>query len=142
MTRPDRSRRSWHALASRGSRFASLLVALALLVSHIGRLSHALLVHHSVCAPGDLVHADHGEERAAPSTSGDSPRAHGAPSSGDSDHDHCDAASLAHRLELPDAPIPAASMIARLPSGEMAAAERRPRTPLEIAPKASPPRCG
>jgi len=145
--------------AQSARRAAYLLITALMFVAHGGRLGHMLLVQHAVCEHGDLVHDGHGAERddavearettvrAAPSNSqtksavaASNSRAKSAvAASTTGEHDHCDAASILHRIEPPQPPPALATVITLLPVDEVGGEEVRPVAPLDLAPKASPP---
>ena len=120
-----------------------LLVAVGLLVLQVPRLTHLLLVSHAVCEHGSLVeHATaqpaQRAEAGRPSTDAE-PHAEAARADGGA-HDHCDLLGLRHLA--PDAEVPVAAPVLLPLSGPAelrAHEERRPESPLSLAPKASPP---
>jgi hypothetical protein len=100
-----------------------------------------LLIQHSVCEHGDLVEpSHHAEDASASPGKSDEPAARGASSEHSADHDHCDAASILHRVDLTTTPIACAFLLfVELERGSERA-EVRAVSPLALAPKASPPR--
>jgi hypothetical protein len=126
--------------ARRGLAF--LLVALTLVLAQGSRLGHMLLIQHSVCEHGDLVEGAHHAEAA--DASPDRTDTQGAGETGsdyDGNHDHCDAAAILHRVDLTTPTIACAPLLYVEPAGGGSErAEIRAVSPIDLAPKASPPR--
>ena len=121
-----------------------LFAALLALFAHTGRLAHYLVVAHTVCEHGQLVDGHDETTAHAGEAPDERARSHAEPASGpahEDAHEHCDLAALAHGLGAPPPPIAEASLLT-LDSAPLGAerAACSPKTPLALAPKASPPR--
>jgi hypothetical protein len=114
-----------------------------MLSSHVGRLAHMLLVEHVVCEHGDLVdeghHGSH-DGAVADARAREVDATLDAESTDAADHDHCDVASILHRVDLDVVVGVDSALLAYLqPLRLTAGAEVRLASPLDLAPKGSPP---
>lgn len=104
-----------------------------------------LLIEHVVCDHGELVdEAGHLPSRDAAARSADEAREAGAALGVDrtdqGDHDHCDAASILHRADVDVSPLVDSALLSHLePTFLSEGTEVRLASPLELAPKGSPP---
>lgn len=102
-----------------------------------------LLIEHVVCEHGDLVDEGHHASRegaVAAAQAHEAGAALGAESTDAGDHDHCDAASILHRVDLDVSVRVDSALLAHIePRRLTAGAEARPASPLDLAPKGSPP---
>jgi hypothetical protein len=128
--------------------FGAVLLSISLLVMHMARLGHMLLVSHEVCEHGALVHAHHDEtaRHADPAAAPHGGRAletcaaPGTPAS-DAGHEHCDPFSL-KAISLA---VSVPGVTPRLLDGELLPWSVRPSQGeqiiaiLSLAPKNSPP---
>jgi hypothetical protein len=144
--RRARPARAWR----RGVRGLLLgLLALGLLLAQGSWLLHALLVRHTLCEHGELVHDDgaratlddaahaalEGGAREARLTAGD------APAGDDDEHAHCDLRSLVHRGgEVGPSVAPASLLRFAPPAPGGGARAFQAIALLDLAPKSSPPR--
>jgi hypothetical protein len=116
------------------------LVSLGLVVAQIARLGHMMLVSHSVCEHGALVHGHHAEEHHA-ADRGRDPVATQGEAPADADHEHCDAAGV----KAVAVAVGPACVAPTLLDGELLPWSVRPRPDgraiaiLSLAPKNSPP---
>ena len=130
---------------------ASLLFTLTILVVQLEFAAHLIVVQHTRCVHGELVHAD-GHAARDPSAPQDEPSrdaadrmsgsdaAHGDIPSLSHEDEHCDALAVAHRTPDTPAALGAATVLAILPVAQLSAApEIRPIGLLDVAPKSSPP---
>jgi hypothetical protein len=118
---------------------AILLAALGLLLAQGPRLFHLLLVAHTTCEHGELVHSPD-RAQAAPAEH-DRQVEVSAGHGGSEGHDHCDPSALRHlpdRFEL--ALVPPALLAEAMPPSLRAAVGARAVPLLFLAPKCSPPR--
>ena len=130
-----------------GLRVLAALVALLLLGSSLGQLTHFLVVQHAICAEhGELLEVHGGAEHADavasdPDSGGDHAPAP-APDA-ENDHDHCQLLARQHReLGLPVAPpvAIAPAVATQLPSWfAVSQSPTMAQAPLALAPKTSPP---
>ena len=122
-----------------------VLLTLALLFAQGNRVFHELLVRHAVCEHGDLIHQEALGEPSAPTAPAATSDDHDAALSqgqghDPSEHDHCDAKSVLHRLAQVGPSVAPASLLHLAPlslSGEHRASP--PIALLHLAPKSSPP---
>jgi hypothetical protein len=126
-----------------------VFLTLALLFAQGNRVLHELLVRHVVCEHGDLIHQEGPRAPtaptapiapAAPTATSDDHDAALAQGHDPSEHDHCDAKSVLHRLAQVGPCVAPASLLHLAPpslSGEHRAFP--PIALLHLAPKSSPP---
>lgn len=115
-----------------------------MLLSHSARLAHLLLVQHVICEHGQLVHGP--EAEAASSKAGAEERREqtaerDTSSCRTSEHEHCDAPSILHRPLAVQATVADAQLLSRGgPETLTEQREIRALSPIDLAPKGSPPR--
>ena len=137
--RPRAPRRA-PGLALRG--LPLVLLTLALLFAQGNRVFHELLVRHTICEHGGLIHdGAHPPLAQAAQAAPDPALSQGStPGHDPTDHDHCDAKSVLHRLGQVAPFVAPASLLQVAPpafSGEHRASP--PIALLDLAPKSSPP---
>lgn len=134
------------ARAGKTTVVATIAVLLALFATQFGQLTHFLLVRHSVCVHGDLIHGAapaHEDEAARLSSKSEaSADARAIPGDRHTDaHEHCDAAAV--RFRTPELlPFSAPPSVLTTVTDDILApsVQRAPIGVLTLAPKSSPPR--
>lgn len=115
---------------------------LGLLVVQLAAVGHQLLIRHSMCEHGAVVHADHEQHDAAPSvvhTSSEPAVEPGARAEGS--HEHCDPAGVRSSAVKIGAPLVPPTLLDGylLPWSVRPQHARAPLAILSFAPKNSPP---
>jgi hypothetical protein len=120
---------------------ATVAVVVGMFFSQLVQLAHFFLVDHVVCEHGDFVHDEarrHEVEPARADASRESVRA--ADTREKAGHEHCDLRGLSSQAPEVGPSLAEATLLTliALPA-QVAHPERRPRGPLSLAPKGSPP---
>lgn len=121
--------------------WATLALTLGMLFSQLVQLSHFFLVEHAVCVHGEFVHegeAKHALESSREDAREQHLRATAAPEK--DGHEHCDSNVVRHLTPEIGPSLAEATLLALIEiPAQVAHPERRPSSPLELAPKSSPP---
>lgn len=122
----------------------SILVLVALVASMLSQIGHFMLVRHSLCEHGDIVHVEGGAREVASSAReerGREPVATQGAAAHEGEHEHCDGNALRCRVDA--APPFALDALLLTFAPEPVTPERaevRAVDALALAPKSSPPR--